>query len=309
MGQILERSLIANYTEIEKELRKLHFSAYESAVYVALLGKNEIAVTEISERCRGLGRPVPTTKVYSVLGNLERRGLVEKFDQPLRYRVRFGMTQLANYVEELTKEKIEKIEQEKNYTLSKLQNIWDTTLEPIRKKNDIWRIYSTDEAKKISLSICKNAKKEIRIMTEHGGWIYDDPEFRSVLEDKSKKDKIKVWALIAEKKFIKEGKNKDWENFKGFLDHNKKIRYYFYKPHTLRMTIVDKKESLFFMYKDPEQKDVPIIYYTTLQDVSYSLARFFSMECLFEYTNKLQSFIDSDTGNEKFCDLRNLLFD
>jgi len=309
VGKLLESALIAQYKDIEKELLSLNFSSYESAVYISLLGKNQaVNVKDITQTCKSLGREVPVTKIYTVLNNLDQKGLVEKTDRPLRYSIRFGKNHLANYVQQQMKEKEDRIQKEKSEAVNNLDRIWKDYLGKIRKNYDIWRIYSKNEAKELSLSMCKNATQEIRLMTEHGGWIHNDPEFRNVLIDRAQDKNFKIWALIANKKSVKEGRNDEWNAFRIFLDKYK-IRYYFYEPGALRMTIADKKESLFFMYRDQGQKEDPIIYYTALPDVSLSLSGFFNMECLFEYQSKLKSFIESSTKDQKFCDLQNLLFD
>lgn len=308
MGKLLESALIAQYKEIEKDLRSLNFSTYESAVYTSLLGKNKaITVREITSMCEKMGREVPVTKIYSVLNDLEEKGLVEKTDKPLRYSARFGKKNLESYIQQQVKEKEEQNKKEITELSSNFQKVWKETLSQVRKNYDIWKIYTKEEAQKLSLSMCKNAEKEIRIMTEHGGWIYNDDEFREVLQEKSKEDGMKIWALIADEAFIERGRENEWKEFKNFLEENK-ITPYFYEPRALRMTVVDRKESLFFMYRDIEQKEDPLIYYTALPDVSYSLSGFFNMACLFEYKDKLKSFIESTTNDKKFCELQNLLF-
>lgn len=305
----LSTSIRAKYKEFETQLSNLGFSAYESAVYLTLIQYNKPAkVTEIERDCKDTGRPVPAAKIYSVLSNMERLGLVERIDKPLSYSARFDKGHIKEYLKNKSAEAQGKIEEETTNKIIKLDHIWKESLSTLREDVDIWRVYSKEEAKQMSLSMCKNATREIRLMTEHGGWIHNDPEFRSVLIDKSQDKKFKIWALLAKESSVKKGRKDEWNAFREFLDKYN-IRYYFYEPRALRMTLADRKESLFFMYRDQEQKEDPIIYYTSIRDVSHSLAEFFNMECLFEYNNKLKSFIKSNTKDKKFCDLQNLLFD
>lgn len=56
----------------KRALQDLGLTEYETRAYVALLQRGNMAASEISEMA-----PVPYSKIYEVLGNLERKGWIE----------------------------------------------------------------------------------------------------------------------------------------------------------------------------------------------------------------------------------------
>ncbi len=64
-----------------RALQDLGLTEYETRAYVALLQKGSMAASEISEMA-----PVPYSKIYEVLGSLDRKGWIEtESGRPLKY--------------------------------------------------------------------------------------------------------------------------------------------------------------------------------------------------------------------------------
>jgi len=59
--------------ETRKSLQNLGLTDYETRVYVALLPRGALTASEASENAQ-----VPYSKIYEILGNLERKGWIEK---------------------------------------------------------------------------------------------------------------------------------------------------------------------------------------------------------------------------------------
>jgi len=65
----------------KRALQDLGLTEYETRAYVALLQRGSMTASEISEMA-----PVPYSKIYEVLGNLERKGWIEsESGRPLKY--------------------------------------------------------------------------------------------------------------------------------------------------------------------------------------------------------------------------------
>jgi sugar-specific transcriptional regulator TrmB len=308
MTTIVQSQLVAEYPNLQKDLKKIGFSAYETTVYLSLYDMNKpVSASDVEARCISLfNKKIPNTKIYSTLRTLESKGLIEKKqDGTLSYQIIFGEKPLTTYVDRLFEEKQKMVELKRGSTDKALQDVLGKLSPHTQEKDEIWRLYSTSEAGRISADICKRAKDEIILMTEYGGWIHKNSEFISTLEEKSRKG-VKIWALISDKEYVNRRRQKERDDFEDFLG-NINARVYCYQPKALRMTIVDRKESLFIMFKKPSEEEDPIIYYTALPDISESLAEYFTMKCLSNYRKELSHLLKENKENEGLYNLRNLL--
>lgn len=135
--------------EIEEVLRKLDFTEYEARVYKALLFLISATPREISKETK-----VPQTRVYSILENLSRRGVISVLPgRPIRYQIIPPELGLVTIIEEKKKE-MESLEEKVKTT------VWNFDYkQPPQRKIAIFQGWNLIQ--KIIAMDVKKAKKEI----------------------------------------------------------------------------------------------------------------------------------------------------
>ncbi|QLH11288.1 TrmB family transcriptional regulator [Nitrosarchaeum sp. AC2] len=299
---------ILQINELNELAKNLRLSTYESMTYFTLQ-RSEIplSVIEIEESSKKIfEKRLPVTKIYEALKTIEDYGLVEKVEtSPLKYRAIQGPEPLKKLVKNFTEEQKNALLRKEEETITQIQKLYENYAST-KTKRFIWRIYSKDEAEKITIDICSRAKKDIRIMTEHGGWITKNDYFLDLLKKKDA-DGIKIWTLISDNKFVERERRKERDEFEKFIKSLKNANHFCYKPAALRATIVDNHECIFFILNDagigdPNEANM-LIYYTGIQSVGQSVADFFNMKCLALKQNLLKKFIQSDESLSIYNDL------
>ena len=114
--------------KVEKALREIGLTEYESLAYLELVRSGELTAERISR-----STSIPYSKVYSVLDNLERKGWVEiRGGRPRLYYPRAPVEALRS--ERLRQES--RFDQFEEQVVSELQPIYEQR--DIREKPEIW---------------------------------------------------------------------------------------------------------------------------------------------------------------------------
>jgi len=134
----------------KKALQDLGLTEYETRAYVALLQKRSMTAGEISEIA-----PVPYSKVYEVLGSLERKGWVEtESGRPSKYYPRSPLDALE--ATRLRRERLLKASE--TQILGELTPIFDKR--ESRERPDIWIVRGEfNIMSKIRETVEKSAKE------------------------------------------------------------------------------------------------------------------------------------------------------
>lgn len=139
--------------KVEKALREIGLTEYESLAYLALVKSGELTAGEVSG-----STSIPYSKVYSVLDGLERKGWVEiKGGRPRHYYPRSPVEALR--AERLRQEN--RFEQYKELIVSELQPLYERR--EIREKPEIWIIRGTENIASTIGEILGRAKREVMV--------------------------------------------------------------------------------------------------------------------------------------------------
>ena len=139
--------------KVEKALREIGLTEYESLAYLALVKSGELTAGEVSG-----STSIPYSKVYSVLDGLERKGwVVIKGGRPRHYYPRSPVEALR--AERLRQEN--RFEQYKELIVSELQPLYERR--EIREKPEIWIIRGTENIASTIGEILGRAKREVMV--------------------------------------------------------------------------------------------------------------------------------------------------
>lgn len=272
MGKKLETKLKAVYPILEEGLRKLGLSTYEIVCYATLLNiRKPVEKKQILEESKKFGG-IPSSKIYATLSSLERKKLIiKRAGYPRLYEIDTGRRRFEELIEQRVNELEKKKKELEGYLKNKLDEVWSNC---ILKSEGIWEI---EESKAIDVTrdMWQRAEEEIMLMTKSGDWIPETKDLMRILDEKSSNPNFRIYVLILRPELVKQSKRKKYQEFETFL---KRINanVYHYVPGTFRMNIVDKRESLLFIYEYKK----PYIYYTPISEVSRSLAHLFVLQCL-----------------------------
>ena len=111
-----------------RALKEFGLTEYEAKVYVALVGSGALAASELSETAS-----IPYSKIYEILGNLERKGWVEtEQGRPTKYYPKAPSTAL-----ESSRVRFEtKLRSSQSEALGELQPLYEK--KGVRERPDIW---------------------------------------------------------------------------------------------------------------------------------------------------------------------------
>lgn len=218
---------------------------YETKVWLALLGKGTASAGEIAEMSG-----VPRSRTYDVLESLEKKGFaIVKIGKPVKYlgvKPKMILEKLKNNVRRNAEERIislSGIKQTEEF--AKLENLYKTGIAPI-KSEDIsaalrGRLNITSHLK----DLLQNATKEVIICTNAEEIKSKIKLFQQTFGVLKRGDiKIKI-ALSGDELLIKQIEN----DFKMKI---KRINI------DAKFFIIDRKEILFYLSKDPEKEDTAI---------------------------------------------------
>jgi len=138
---------------VEKALREIGLTEYESLAYLALVKFGELTAREVSE-----SNSIPYSKVYSVLDSLERKGWVEiKGGRPRHYYPRSPVEALR--AEHLRQEN--RFEQYRELIVAELQPLYERR--EIKEKPEIWIIRGLENIASSIRGILGRVKREVMI--------------------------------------------------------------------------------------------------------------------------------------------------
>jgi sugar-specific transcriptional regulator TrmB len=213
--------------KVEKALREIGLTEYESLAYLALVKSGELTAGEVSG-----STSIPYSKVYSVLDGLERKGWVEiKGGRPRHYYPRSPVEALR--AERLRQEN--RFEQYRELIVSELLPLYERR--EIREKPEIWIIRGIENVASTIGEILGRAKREVmvalpRIPPELFKMVF--PSLES-LRDK----RVDVLLLTAMDALV---------SVKNFLTHIAEVRVR--EEMFGGGVVVDGQETILFLGKD-----------------------------------------------------------
>jgi len=138
---------------VEKALREIGLTEYESLAYLALVRSGELTAREVSELTS-----IPYSKVYSVLDNLEMQGWIEiKGGRPRQYYPRSPVEALR--AERLRLEN--RFDQHRERIVAELQPLYERR--EIKEKPEIWIIRGAENIASNFKEALGRVKRELMV--------------------------------------------------------------------------------------------------------------------------------------------------
>ena len=145
-------------------LQKIGLSDYESRAICALFRKQELTAQEISEQSN-----IPYTKIYSILNNLEKAGLVRtSLSRPKKY-CPLSPEMTVKLIIEGKKEQLEELEKTSKRDISSLERIYQKDV-AVNGNGAVWFLPTLDIIWDTVASEASNAKKAFYILADRGCW-------------------------------------------------------------------------------------------------------------------------------------------
>ncbi len=149
---------MADQLQTIQSLKKLGLTEYEARTYISLLELGATTADNISKKSE-----VPISRVYSVLGDLEKKGFLQSTPgRPVKYRpVEPGMA-----LETLMTAKVKELEQARTNILSYLEGLFGQNLQ--RGAVEFW--YATDEgsiARRLHQALTKSKERVTVALAPH----------------------------------------------------------------------------------------------------------------------------------------------
>ena len=221
-----------------------NLNVYETKVWLALLSKGIASAGEVAEISG-----VPRSRTYDVLEGLEKRGFaIEKMGKPVKYigvKPKMILEKIKNNVRQETEEKIEglsKIKDTEEFTM--IENLYNSGLNPAKREDLSASLKGKSNISNYLREILREAKKEVIVCTNTEELNSKTKLFKNTFELLDKNGiKLNI-ALSGTNEEIKKVSEKFGLKFKQI-----KIDAKFF--------IIDRKEILFYVSKDPEE-DVAI---------------------------------------------------
>lgn len=139
--------------KVEKSLREIGLTEYESLAYLALVKSGELTAGEVSE-----STSIPYSKVYSVLDGLERKGWIEiKGGRPRLYYPRSPVEALR--AEQLRQEN--RFERYREPIVAELQPLYERR--EIKEKPEIWIVRGAENIASNLKEILGRVKRELSV--------------------------------------------------------------------------------------------------------------------------------------------------
>jgi len=218
---------------------------YETKVWLALLSKGIASAGEVSTISG-----VPRSRTYDVLESLEKKGFaIEKLGKPVKYigvKPRIILEKLKNNVRSDADDKInDLLKIRTTQEFEELESLYKEGVNPIRREEVSASLRGKSNISNHLREILQNAEKEVIVCTSAKEFASKSKLFQQTF-DRLKKSNIKVKiALSGEEELIKQ------------ISDNLDIKI---KRVTIdaKFFIIDRKEILFYLSKDPTQEDIAI---------------------------------------------------
>ncbi len=220
-------------------------NVYETKVWLALLSKGIASAGEVSTISG-----VPRSRTYDVLESLEKKGFaIEKLGKPVKYigvKPAIILEKLKNNVKKNADDKIKellKIKSTNEYT--ELEELYKIGVNPVKREDISASLRGKSNISNHLKEIIQDAEKEVIICTDAQEFASKIKLFKQTL-DRLRKSNVKVKiALSGEKNLIQKISEKLEVKIKC-VDIDAKF------------FIVDRKEILFYLFKNPNQEDLAI---------------------------------------------------
>ena len=220
-------------------------NVYETKVWLALLGKGIASAGEIAEMSG-----VPRSRTYDVLESLEKKGFaIAKIGKPVKYlgiKPKVILEKLKNNVRTNAEERLaslSNIKQTDEFT--KLEELYKGSTTLISRENFSASLKGKSNISNYLRDILRNAKKEVIICTNANEIKLKIKLFLQTIEI-LKNSGIKIqMALSGDANLIKQ------------IENNLKVKIKKINIDT-KFFIVDKKEILFYLSKNPAKEDLAI---------------------------------------------------
>ena len=214
---------------------------YETKIWLALLSKGIASAGEVATLSG-----VPRSRAYDVLENLEKKGFaIVKIGKPVKYigvKPKIILEKLKKNVMQDANEKIttlSKIRDTEEFT--KLEELYNGSITPTKRENISASLKGKSNISNQIRETLQNAEKEIIICTNAND-IESKLRLFSQTFGRLKNSKIKIKAALS-------------GNEKLINELGKKLNIKFKKINIeAKFFIIDRKEVLFYVSKDPEEE-------------------------------------------------------
>ena len=220
-------------------------NVYETKVWLALLGKGIASAGEVSTVSG-----VPRSRTYDVLESLEKKGFaIEKLGKPVKYigvKPKIILEKIKNNVKKEAEDKISdllRIKETQEFV--ELESLYREGVNPVRREEVSASLKGKSNISNHLKEILQNATKEVAVCTNAKDVANKTKLFQQTF-DRLRKANIKVKvALSGDENLIKQLSEK----------LNTKIKKV---DIDAKFFIVDRREILFYISKDPTQEDLAI---------------------------------------------------
>jgi sugar-specific transcriptional regulator TrmB len=222
-----------------------NLNAYETKVWLALLGKGISPAGEIAEISG-----VPRSRTYDVLEGLEKKGFaITKLGKPVKYigvKPKMILERLKNEVMKTAEERVVSLSNIKNTEeFAKLEELYHEGSEPVKREDVSAAIKGRSNISNYLREIIQNAKKEVIVCTSADEIRSKLKLFQQTFQILSK-NKIKInLALSGDERLINQISQ----------ELNLKIKKV---EINAKFFIIDRSEILFYLSKDMNKEDVAI---------------------------------------------------
>lgn len=237
--------MIVKQALIKKIKDYFELNVYETKVWLALLGKGIASAGEVSTISG-----VPRSRTYDVLESLEKKGFaIEKLGKPVKYlgvKPQIILEKLKNNVRKDAETRIQellKIKSTQEFT--ELQNLYKGGSEPVKREDVSASLKGKSNISGHLREILQNAEKEVIICTNAKEVASKFSLFQKTISRLIKAGINVHMALSGDEKLIKQLSDK----------LNMKIKQI---NVDTKFFIVDRKEILFYLFKEPAEEDVAI---------------------------------------------------
>lgn len=224
--------------EFLDKLKDFGLNSYERKLWIALLSRGVSTAGELSDISN-----VPRSRAYDVLESLEKKGfIVVKVGKPIKY-LAVSPTEVVGRV----KKKILEEAEHKNKVLSQLKDseilkelnsLHQEGVKLVDPTDRYGSFRGRDKVYEHLLTMIKNAKESITLMTSSEGFVRKHDTFSTQLK-KSAKNGVSVKVSVPA--------NADKEVIDSF---SKFAKVKSGKNNTARFCLVDRKELLLFLTDD-----------------------------------------------------------
>jgi len=222
------------------KLREFGLNSYEAKLWTALLSRGLSTAGELADISG-----VPRSRSYDVLETLADKGfIIIKPGKPIKYVAvapEDVLDRVKTKIDSNAKDQLKKIEELKGDSfMGELKQLHNQGVELVELTDLAGCIKGRDNQMHHLLTMIKNAKKSVDIMTTSTGLIRKSPVLMIALKDAKKKGiKVRIAAPVT----------KDAEKAAKELAPLAEIRNC---KETGRFVIVDEKEALFMLHHDKQ---------------------------------------------------------